>query len=65
MKDVEGGVQMVLDFTFELEGSAKPARVARAIFRRYARAEIGRPGAPRSVTMADMSNGVCARDARG
>lgn len=33
--DVEGGVQMLLDFTVEIEGSAKPACVARAIFRQY------------------------------
>ncbi|WP_169951017.1 MaoC family dehydratase [Microbispora sp. H11081] len=31
-----GGVQMHLDFTVETEGSAKPACVARAIYRHYA-----------------------------
>jgi acyl dehydratase len=30
------GVQMVLDFTVELDGSAKPACVARAVYRHYA-----------------------------
>ncbi|MGA5300249.1 MaoC family dehydratase [Nucisporomicrobium flavum] len=31
-----GGVQMVLDFTVEIEGQAKPACVARAVYRHYA-----------------------------
>ncbi|GLW21576.1 MaoC family dehydratase [Microbispora triticiradicis] len=30
------GVQMLLDFTVEVEGSAKPACVARAVYRHYA-----------------------------
>ncbi len=30
------GVQMVLDFTIEIDGSAKPACVARAVYRHYA-----------------------------
>ncbi|WP_037304928.1 MaoC family dehydratase [Amycolatopsis orientalis] len=34
--DIAGGVQMVLDFTIELDGSAKPACVARAVYRHYA-----------------------------
>ncbi|MCK2220373.1 MaoC family dehydratase [Actinomadura sp. ATCC 31491] len=35
--DVPGdGVQMVCDFTVEAEGSAKPACVARAVYRHYA-----------------------------
>ncbi|QYC41753.1 putative enoyl-CoA hydratase 1 [Nonomuraea coxensis DSM 45129] len=35
--DVPGdGVQMVCDFTVEVEGSAKPACVARVIYRHYA-----------------------------
>ncbi|UQU62767.1 MaoC family dehydratase [Couchioplanes caeruleus] len=31
-----GGVQMVLDFTVEIAGEAKPACVARAVYRHYA-----------------------------
>ncbi len=31
-----GGVQMLLDFTVEIEGANKPACVARAIYRHYA-----------------------------
>ncbi|UMO99954.1 MaoC family dehydratase [Amycolatopsis sp. EV170708-02-1] len=34
--DIADGVQMVLDFTIELDGSAKPACVARAVYRHYA-----------------------------
>ncbi|MFI0349242.1 MaoC family dehydratase [Actinomadura sp. 9N407] len=35
--DVGGdGVQMVVDFTVELDGSAKPACVAQAVYRHYA-----------------------------
>jgi acyl dehydratase len=35
--DVSGdGVQMVVDFVVELEGSAKPACVAQAVYRHYA-----------------------------
>ena len=34
--DIDDGVQMVLDFTIELDGSAKPACVARAVYRHYA-----------------------------
>ncbi|MEV4314234.1 MaoC family dehydratase [Actinocrispum sp. NPDC049592] len=30
------GVQMTLDFTIEIDGSAKPACVARAVYRHYA-----------------------------
>ncbi|OPG10190.1 MaoC family dehydratase [Microbispora sp. GKU 823] len=37
VEDVPGdGVQMHLDFTVEIDGSAKPACVARAIYRHYA-----------------------------
>ncbi|GGK95971.1 MaoC family dehydratase [Sphaerisporangium melleum] len=37
VEDVPGdGVQMLLDFTVEIDGSAKPACVARAIYRHYA-----------------------------
>ncbi|OPG14345.1 MaoC family dehydratase [Microbispora sp. GKU 823] len=37
VEDVPGdGVQMLLDFTVETDGSAKPACVARAIYRHYA-----------------------------
>ncbi|ADG88326.1 MaoC family dehydratase [Thermobispora bispora] len=37
VEEVAGnGVQMVLDFTVEVEGSDKPACVARAIYRHYA-----------------------------
>ncbi|NUT53548.1 MAG: MaoC family dehydratase [Saccharothrix sp.] len=32
----DGGVQMVLDFTVEIDGSEKPACVARAVYRHYA-----------------------------
>ncbi|MWA04072.1 MaoC family dehydratase [Actinomadura sp. LD22] len=31
-----GGVQMVCDFTVEIDGEAKPACVARAVYRHYA-----------------------------
>ena len=35
--DVPGdGVQMLLDFTVEIDGAAKPACVARAVYRHYA-----------------------------
>ena len=34
--DIAGGVQMKVSFTLELEGSAKPACVAEAIYRQYA-----------------------------
>ncbi|MFF1822915.1 MaoC family dehydratase [Kribbella sp. NPDC058245] len=33
---LEGGVQMLLDFTVELQGAEKPACVARAVYRHYA-----------------------------
>jgi acyl dehydratase len=33
--EVTGGLQMTCDFTVEIEGQAKPACVARAIYRRY------------------------------
>ncbi|MCI2417971.1 MaoC family dehydratase [Saccharopolyspora sp. K220] len=37
VEEVSGnGVQMVLDFTVEIDGSAKPACVARAVYRHYA-----------------------------
>ncbi|MBP2326330.1 acyl dehydratase [Kibdelosporangium banguiense] len=37
VEDVPGdGVQMILDFTIEIDGSAKPACVARAVYRHYA-----------------------------
>ncbi|MGP4016574.1 MaoC family dehydratase [Saccharopolyspora sp. 5N708] len=37
VEEVTGnGVQMVLDFTVEIDGSAKPACVARAVYRHYA-----------------------------
>jgi acyl dehydratase len=31
-----GGVQMLMDFTLEIDGAAKPACVARAVYRHYA-----------------------------
>ena len=34
--EVTGGVQMALDFTVEIDGEAKPACVARAVYRQYA-----------------------------
>jgi acyl dehydratase len=34
--DVAGGVQMVVDFTVEVEGQDKPALAARALYRQYA-----------------------------
>jgi acyl dehydratase len=34
--DVPGGVQMVVDFTVEVEGQDKPALAARALYRQYA-----------------------------
>jgi acyl dehydratase len=34
--DIAGGVQMYVSFTVEIEGSAKPACVAGAIYRQYA-----------------------------
>jgi acyl dehydratase len=34
--DIPGGIQMHLSFTVEIEGSAKPACVAEAIYRQYA-----------------------------
>ncbi|MFC4013863.1 MaoC family dehydratase [Nonomuraea purpurea] len=37
VEDVAGdGVQMVVDFTVEIDGSAKPACVAQAVYRHYA-----------------------------
>jgi acyl dehydratase len=37
VEDVPGdGVQMTLDFTIEIDGSVKPACVARAVYRHYA-----------------------------
>ena len=33
--DIAGGVQMILEFTFECEGAAKPSCVAEIIFRSY------------------------------
>ncbi len=34
--EIAGGVQMTLDFAIELDGSPKPACVARAVYRHYA-----------------------------
>jgi acyl dehydratase len=34
--DVAGGLQMVVDFTVEVEGQDKPALAARALYRQYA-----------------------------
>jgi acyl dehydratase len=34
--EVAGGVQLVVDFTIEIDGQAKPACVARAVYRQYA-----------------------------
>jgi acyl dehydratase len=34
--DVPGGVQMYVDLTIEVEGQAKPALVARGVYRHYA-----------------------------
>jgi acyl dehydratase len=36
VEPVKGGVQMLLDFTVEIEGGAKPACVARAVYRHLA-----------------------------
>jgi acyl dehydratase len=36
VEPVKGGVRMLLDFTVELEGSEKPACVARAVYRHLA-----------------------------
>lgn len=36
VEEVTGGVQMYLTFTVEVEGGAKPACVARAVYRHYA-----------------------------
>jgi acyl dehydratase len=33
--DIAGGVQLTMEFTFEVEGAAKPACVAEIIFRSY------------------------------
>ena len=33
--DIAGGVQSTMEFTFEVEGTAKPACVAEIIFRSY------------------------------
>ena len=33
--DIAGGVQMILEFTFECEGASKPSCVAEIIFRSY------------------------------
>jgi acyl dehydratase len=35
VEPVAGGVQMALDFTVEIDGSPKPACVARAVYRHY------------------------------
>ncbi|WP_045742738.1 MaoC family dehydratase [Actinoplanes rectilineatus] len=35
VEDVQGGVQATYDFTVELDGSAKPACVARPVYRYY------------------------------
>jgi len=34
-EDVTGGVQVALDFTFEIEGSAKPGCVAQVVYRYF------------------------------
>jgi acyl dehydratase len=34
--EVAGGVQLVVDFTIEIDGQVKPACVARAVYRQYA-----------------------------
>ena len=36
VEEVAGGVQLALDFTVEIDGEAKPACVARAVYRQYA-----------------------------
>jgi len=36
VEEVKGGVQMALAFTVEIDGSAKPACVAHALYRHYA-----------------------------
>ena len=33
--DVAGGIQMKMEFTFEVEGAAKPSCVAEVLFRLY------------------------------
>ena len=33
--DIAGGIQSTMEFTFEVEGAAKPACVAEIIFRSY------------------------------
>ena len=35
VEDIAGGVQMILEFTFECEGASKPSCVAEIIFRSY------------------------------
>jgi acyl dehydratase len=35
VEDVEGGVQIAMELTFEVEGAAKPACVAEVLFRYY------------------------------
>ena len=35
VEDIAGGVQMVMEFTFECEGASKPSCVAEIIFRSY------------------------------
>jgi acyl dehydratase len=35
LDDVAGGVQATVDLTFEVEGEAKPACVAQAVYRYY------------------------------
>ena len=36
VEDVAGGVQSTFDFTVEVDGSAKPACIARPVHRHYA-----------------------------
>ncbi|GAA2684259.1 MaoC family dehydratase [Actinoplanes palleronii] len=36
VEDVPGGVQSTFDFTVQIDGSAKPACVARTVYRQYA-----------------------------
>ena len=36
VEDIQGGAQVTLDLTFEVEGKAKPSCVAQAVYRYYA-----------------------------
>jgi acyl dehydratase len=35
VEEIDGGVQIMLGFTFEVEGASKPSCVAEIIFRQY------------------------------